>query len=446
MKTSWRSRYRVGYSIRALHESDLGEVMMTDQERRGWIIVGAICVTMFFIWGAINSGAVFFVPVLKYFGWTRAKFSTALSAGWVTGGLTGPLIGWLADRVNPKRMMMVGATIVGLLWLLLSRATSFGEFLLANGLFGICVGASTTIPCSLIIASWFERQRGLAIGIAFAAAPIGGAVMTPIANHVISIGGWRAGYVVLGLPILLVVVPLIFFFVRPRNSAEKTGVSGPASAETHVAAAAIEVPGFELGQAAKTRSFWLICGVQLLIGSTLGMGPHYVAYLTGVGYSAGFAASVVSMYLLMTTLGALLGGPFADRVSARGAMIATCVLGAFGAIGLMGASHSLGLAANIIAGGFALGALGVQMPLVIIESLGVKRLGSLLGVTGVCYTAGAAASPIVTGRIFDVTGSYEIAVGAIIALMILSAITLIGCRPLAGEEAQFATPAPSAAA
>jgi MFS family permease len=68
------------------------------------------------------------------------------------GGTAGPLIGWLADRVNPKKMMTVGAIITGLLWFALSRATSFGEFLAINGLFGICVGASTVIPCSLVIA------------------------------------------------------------------------------------------------------------------------------------------------------------------------------------------------------------------------------------------------------------------------------------------------------
>jgi MFS family permease len=415
---------------------------MTDRDRGGWIIVGAICVTMFFIWGAINSSAVFFVPVLKHFGWTRAKFSVAMSIGWVTGGATGPLIGWLADRVNPKRMIVVGATITGVLYILLSRATTFGEFLAINGLFGICVGASTTIPCSILIASWFQRQRGLAIGIAFAAAPIGGAGMTPLANYIITVAGWRAGYFALSLPILVVVVPLVVLLVRPANS---RGDGASATTADAPDPAPIQVSGFELWQARKTRSFWLICAVQILVGSTLGMGPHYVAYLTGLGYSAAFAATVVSMFLVVTTLGALLGGPFSDRVGARMAMTGTCILGALGAAGLMGASHALGLMVTILAGGFALGAYGVQMPLVIIESLGVKRFGSLMGVTGVFYTIGAFISPIVAGRIFDVRGSYEIAIASFVVMFIASAVALLGCRTLAGEEAQFTASASVAA-
>jgi MFS family permease len=429
--------------MRASHEyRQQTRLCMTDRDRRGWIIVGAICVTMFFIWGAINSSAVFFVPVLKYFGWTRAKFSVAMSIGWVTGGAAGPLIGWLADRVNPKKMIVVGATITGILYILLSRATTFGEFLAINGLFGICVGASTTIPCSILVASWFERQRGLAIGIAFAAAPIGGAGMTPLANYIITLAGWRAGYFALALPILLVVVPLVVLFVRPANSGNHGASAATADAPEP---AAVQVTGFELWQARKTRSFWLICAVQILVGSTLGMGPHYVAYLTGLGYSAAFAATVLSMFLVMTTVGALLGGPFSDRVSARSAMTVTCILGALGAAGLMGASHALGLLVTILAGGFALGAYGVQMPLVIIESLGVKRFGSLMGVTGVFYTIGAFISPIVAGHIFDVSGSYEVAIASFVVMFTVSAVALLGCRTLASEEAQF-TAAASAAA
>jgi MFS family permease len=429
-------------------EFDLTESTMTDRERQGWIVVGAIFVTMFFIWGAINCSAVFFVPVLNHFGWTRAKLSVALSIGWVTGGAAGPLIGWLADRIDPKRMMIVGAAVTGLAWLALSRATNFGEFLAINGLFGICVGAATYIPCSLVIASWFERRRGLAIGIAFSGATLGGAAMTIVATHAITVGGWRTGYLTLALPILLLVVPLILIFVRMRNAAG-AGTVDSARHESAVgsrdASVAIELPGLELWQARKTRSFWLISVIQFFGGVTIGMGPHFVAYLTGIGYTANFAATVISLYLIATTAGTLLGGPFADRISARAAMAVSYILSSLGMIGLFTASHPLGLALNILAGGFALGALTVQMPLIIIESLGVKRFGSVLGTTGVFYTIGAAASPIVTGRVFDVSGSYSAPILSFVVLLILCSLAVLGCKPLSREEERFAPLAASVA-
>lgn len=424
----------------------LGGSSMTKRERQGWIIVGAIFVTMFFVWGAINCGAVFFVPVLSTFGWTRARLSVALSIGWITGGAAGPFIGWLADRINPKKMMVAGAVLTGLAWLALSRATTFTEFLAVNGLFGISVGASTTIPCSLVIASWFEQRRGLAMGIAFSGGTLGGAAMTMVASYAIATGGWRAGYVTLAVPILLIVVPLIVSLVRARNRAESRA-RAPQRPKFGApdGAASFKLPGLELWQAVKTRSMWLICTAQLLAGFSTGMAPHFVAYLTGIGYSAAAAAGVMSFFLMVTTAGALLGGPLADGFGARWSMVATFLLSSLGMLALMGAAHPFALAINVVAGGFAAGALAVQMPLVMIESLGIRRLGSVMGVTGIFFTLGAAVSPIITGRIFDLTGSYHLAICCFLATGVCCALAMLGCRPLVREQSRFVAPAPSLA-
>lgn len=417
---------------------------MTKQKRRGWIVVGAMFVTMFFIWGAINSSAVFFVPILKSFGWTRARLSVAFSIGWVTGGAAGPLIGWLADRVNPKKMMTAGAVITGLLWFALSRATSFEEFLIINGLFGICVGASTVIPCSLVITNWFEHRRGLAMGIAFSGMTLGGATMTMVANYAIAAAGWRVGYAILGAPIVFMVVPLILLLVRTRDSFETIASveeRGESRTVAQASAPPVELSGLELAQALRVRSFWLISAAQLFAGLGIGMAPHYIAYLTGIGYSATFAATVVSLFLLATTAGTLLGGPLADRLGARLALTATFTLSALGMLGLLGASHSLPLAANILAGGFAAGAFLVQNPLVMIESMGIRRLGSVMGITGVFFTFGAALSPIVTGRIFDITGSYSIPISSFVVTYVICSLAILACQPLDLEQARIAMPA-----
>ncbi|MGB6090731.1 MAG: MFS transporter, partial [Candidatus Binataceae bacterium] len=143
--------------------------------------------------------------------------------------------------------------------------------------------------------------------------------------------------------------------------------------------------------------------------------------------------------------GTLFGGPLADRAGARTAIALTFAGAATGMLGLLGASHVLALGLNIVVGGFAAGAFAVQMPLVMIESLGVKRLGSMLGITGVFYTFGAFASPIITGRIFDVTGSYGIAITAFMVMLVMCATAMMWVRPLEREQAQFAPPEQSVA-
>src|SRR5262249_49422173 len=100
-----------------------------------------------------------------------------------------------------------------------------------------------------------------------------------------------------------------------------------------------------------------------------------VAYLTVVGYSATFAATAMSLFLILTTAGTLLDGPLADRFGARSAAVVTFIFSSLGMFALLEASYPFALVTNIVAGVLAAGALWVQMPLVTIESLGVKHLG-----------------------------------------------------------------------
>jgi MFS family permease len=86
------------------------------------------------------------------------------------------------------------------------------------------------------------------------------------------------------------------------------------------------------------------------------------------------------------------------------------------------------------------------MPLVMIESLGIKRLGSVMGITGIFYTAGAAVSPVLTGRIFDLTGRYSMAIASFAVLLILCSLAISGCRALEQEQLRFATEAQEVAA
>jgi nitrate/nitrite transporter NarK len=82
------------------------------------------------------------------------------------------------------------------------------------------------------------------------------------------------------------------------------------------------------------------------------------------------------------------------------------------------------------------------MPLVMIESLGLKRLGSIMGITGIFFTLGAAVGPIATGRIFDATGSYGIAIASFFAMVLMCAVAIFGCRPLDREQGRVAASAP----
>ena len=182
---------------------------MDKQDERGWVVVGALFATLFLIWGPINAGGVFFIPVIKHFGWSRG-FSRCWSVllRWRQAS-SSPAVGWLMDWIGVRQTMIAGASTVALGYMALSRANSAAEFLVVLFILGIGVTVSTIIPTALVITNWFQENRGLALGVAFAEIPLGGTGVTIFANYVVLHYGFRAGYFAMGVPIASIVVPLL---------------------------------------------------------------------------------------------------------------------------------------------------------------------------------------------------------------------------------------------
>lgn len=407
---------------------------MNLRERQAWIIAASVFVTLFLVWGGgVNTGPVFLPPLLKYFGWTRARVSTLGSAGALMAGACGPLVGWLVDRIDARRVMLLGALTTAIGFVAASRSDTYYALLAANLIVAMGVTAATLIPASLVIASWFGERRGLAMGLTFAGTSLGGAAMIVIANKVISLGGWRAGYVAMALPMVLIVAPLVVFVVRGRPSSDSV-IGEPILTQP----APVVLPGVELSEALRTRSFWLIGIAEFFYACAIGgILVHVVVYLIGAGYTASLAASSLSMIYLMSTVGKLSMGPSADRLSPR--IVLSLVFGgaAVGTLLLLGAKSGPMLAGFIVLVGIASGTPLVLLPLVFIQSLGLKRLGSVQGVAGIFATMGAAIGPVSAGRIFDLSGSYAIAFGVFAAMWLGAALAIYACIPLKQEIARL---------
>jgi MFS family permease len=402
---------------------------MNKKEAPGaWLVVGVLFVSWFFVWGGgANTGAVFFTPLLKHFGWSRAKLSSGIAASALSAGATGPLVGWLLDRFDARKVMVSGVAIIAAGYVILTHTHNFPEFFVCNLMLGVGFVASTGIPASLVIANWFSERRGLAMGISLAGASIGGALMTLVVNWAIAARGWKFGYLVVAAPMVLITIPLLIAFVRTRPAAE----AAPERAASEPAPAPVELPGLEVGEALRGRSMWLITLVQFLFASLFaGLGQHIIAYLIDVGYSADAAAHILSMLFVFTTVGSLISGPMADRVNARLATAATWFVTAIAVFALLGAAHFSALMVYVVLVGAVGGAFGVLIPLLMLESLGIKRFGSLMGIAGLLSTLGYAAGPIVTGWIHDRTASYVPALWMFVGLSILCVVACLACRPL----------------
>ena len=147
---------------------------MKVRERQAWIIAATVFVTLFLVWGGgVNTGPVFIAPLLKHFGWSRARVSTLGAAGALTVAVSGPPVGWLVDRIEARWVMLFGVITTAMGLLTASRADSYTLLLTAHLMIAIGITAATLLPASLVIAGWFGEQRGLAMGLTFAGTSLG---------------------------------------------------------------------------------------------------------------------------------------------------------------------------------------------------------------------------------------------------------------------------------
>jgi MFS family permease len=295
-------------------------------------------------------------------------------------------------------------------------------------LLGIGLSAATLGPTAFVIANWFEARRGTAMGIALSGVSTGVMAATLLTNYVIQTRGWRTAYVVLGVPIILLLVPPIVLVVRSRPMGTE---------KMTVAQGANLLEGFEMLEAFRVRSFWMLVVANLCFGiATSGTVVHLISHLLGSGYKANTAALAMSILACLAAFGKLGMGYIADRIGARLALGFNFAAGALAFVLVLSIARVFFLVLFILVSGVAIYAPLVLLPLLVAESLGRRRYGLLAALTGIAHTLGAAMGPVVAGRIFDMTGSYTGAFQLFVVLNAIGAAAAFACQPYA-ERAQI---------
>jgi MFS family permease len=224
-----------------------------------------------------------------------------------------------------------------------------------------------------------------------------------------------------------------------------------AAAKT-VAEATSALSGFEVREALRTRAFWMV-SLQWFFytGGTAVMIIHGVPYLEGLGYSQTMAAKVWGFALGSTVIGRPLMGVIADRVGCRTALFFNCLGCALATLLLIGASHIVLFVLFFVFFGLLLAGPVITIPMLQAEMLGLKRFGALSGLTNLGFSLGLGLGPVVAGRIFDLTGSYSIALVTGAVSIVCAGIAALLCTKPAPAPAQstltaaIATAAPATA-
>ena len=405
---------------------------MTKQERNGWLIIATLFMAIFFVSGATtNCISVFLTPFMKRFGWNHAKVSLVPTAFSLAVGLVSPLIGYLLDRLEARIVVCAGAILAIAGLLIASHSVTIGSMVAAYIAMGLGVSAATFIPASLVAANWFQDKRGLAVGVVVAGSSASGITMPPLADHLIRNFGIAATFITLAVPIAALVIPFVFLVVRTRPEG---------AVKTTVAEQIKTLPGLEVGPAMATRAFWLLAVVQGL--GMAGLGGtfyHVVPALIDAGYAPAHAALVLSTQAAASVVGFIVMGWLADRFTAR--QVLPWALAALGVsiLMLLGARHSVAwewwLGGFVMVFGLTAGCTSSLTPVVAVETLGLRRFGTLWGLIGLGSTIGLAGGPLLVGAVFDATNSYALALELCAAMVLTAAVAVMLVTPAEGVEA-----------
>lgn len=386
----------------------------------GYLVVGAAFFIMVVMWAVFYAFGVFFKPILSEFGWSRAMTSGAFSLCSITMGLLGITMGGLNDRFGPRIVMSVCGLLLGMGYLLMSQLEALWQLYLS---FGLILGAGMGggfVPLMTTVARWFVLRRGMMTGVVTAGIGIGALIGPPAANGLISSYGWRISYIILGSIVLAVVVLSAQLLRRDFSQLGQftygENQSGQKGMHTRN-------EGISLGEAIQTRPFWVLFAMIFCFGfCVFSIMVHIAAHATELGISRASAANILATIGGLSILGKVLLGRAADIIGSRKVFIIGFILMAVAFLWLVPAKVAWMLYSFAVFFGFAYGGCVVAESPLVAVLFGLDSHGLILGVIAFGFTVGGALGPWLTGYIFDVTSSYQL---AFLGCAVLSSLALV---------------------
>lgn len=396
----------------------------------GWWVVVASALGLTVSYGPIvlATFGVFSLPLQREFRWNRAELSAAVSLATLLVALAQPLCGRLVDRWGARRVVLWSLLSFGGTLLALSTVRGhLAEVYLGYALLGLFGAGTTPVPYSRVLSRWFERRRGVALGLSLAGFGVGMLVMPVLASALIAHVGWRGAYRALGALIVGGIVPVVWALFKEDPEAMGVFPNGRRGADgfENVGRGGLGpvVEGMSWSEVRRTLTFWKIAVAFFLISTSVhACIVHFVPLLTDRGLSPERAAKAASLFGVAILFGRLVVGPLLDRFFAP-YVIATLFGGVIGGLIFLwlGAPPSFPFLAAFFLG------LGLGMDTlayVITRYFGIRSFGEVYGYAFAGVLLGASAGPFLLGLVFHRVGSYAPGLMALM-LVVSAAIGLI---------------------
>ena len=361
-----------------------------------WRLAAALLLST--IGGVGTWSVVVALPAIQIeFGSARGAASMPYTLTMIGFGIGGVILGRWSDRIGAMRPVALGAMILGVGCIVASTAGNLWQFALAQGVLMGFGCAATFSPLLADTSRWFDRRRGIAVGIFASGNYLAGAIWPPIVQHFIASAGWRATYVGLGVFVMVTMVPLAWVLRRGSPTIEPKRADGAPDAAG------------PLGMSATSLHVLLMLAAFSCCVAMSMPQVHLVAYCGDLGYGPARGAQMLSLMLGCGVISRLTFGWISDRIGG----LRTLLLGS----GLQCVALLLFLPFDglvslyVIAAMFGLfqGGIVPAYAIIVREYFPAKEAGSRVSAVITLSLFGMALGGWMSGAIFDLTGSYAAA-------------------------------------
>ena len=404
----------------------------------GWFIVGSSSIALALVYGIWYSFSVFFVALLKEFGWSRSIGAGAFSLFIIVSALIGPFVGNRVSSAKPRGVVLGGSVLLGVGLALCSLTQTWWQFYIFFSLItAVGLGATGWVPHATIIQQWFKEKRGLATGIISAGIGIGIFVCVPSAQYLIIRLGWRMAYRIMAVFIPIVVISMaIVFLKRPPETArchDEIGIAPTVTKDPLVVNEEWVSQTWTVRRALTTKPFWFLSLALFLANIiTHSIFAHQVAFLVDRGLEPLFASYIVGIVGIVSLGSKILWGVLSDRIGREMTYAIGITCSIIGMIILIVIHfHPSPILPYFFASFFGMGyaVTAALPPLITADFFEGRAYGSIFGSLMIFIGIGGAFGAWFAGFLYDQIGNYLPVFIILIACALFSSLSIWWAAP-----------------
>lgn len=395
--------------------------------KRGWpiVLVSAIGIGCGLSAMPFYTFGAFIEPLQGEFGWSRGEIQTVITLFMLTTFITLPVCGKVLDKVGPRRVALVSQTAFIITFASLAFVPS--NLMLFYGmwmLMAVTSIGSTAITYSYVVNTWFDRRRGIALGLTLSGTGFAATLAPSYAAWLIETFGWRYGYPGMAAVSLIVSLPLLLLFLKDRPS-EAATTEDPTTEHTDPAPAK-DLPGMTPREAVRGYKFWVVgIGMFGVSAGTGGIVPSLIPLLGDSGYTVAEAATYAGLIGIMVITGRILVGIMLDLFWAP--LVAFLFFAPSAIACFLLVQNDIGAVSIIISViliGLVAGAEFDIIAYLVSRYFGMKHYGTIYSWVYLVFISATAAAPFLYGTAYDAFGSYDVPLIVTGILIIVTTVPL----------------------